>query len=105
MSRPHDDKVNAAAISTFLSKCPAWRLSEDGLAIERAYQFADFNAAWGFMSRTALAAERMDHHPDWRNVYHRVTVRLTTHDSGGLTARDLALAEIMEGFAATAAAR
>ena len=65
-------------------------------AIGRTYRFADFNGAFGFMTRVALLAERMDHHPEWRNVYNRVEVVLTTHDAGGLTRRDVALARFMD---------
>jgi 4a-hydroxytetrahydrobiopterin dehydratase len=70
----------------------AWTLEPGGLAITRRFVFADFNAAFGFMSQIALHAERHDHHPEWSNVYNRVDVRLTTHDAGGLTERDFALA-------------
>ncbi|MBM2575815.1 4a-hydroxytetrahydrobiopterin dehydratase [Jannaschia sp. Os4] len=73
--------------------------TREGDAIVRTFRFADFSGAWGFMSRAALAAERMDHHPDWRNVWNRVEVRLTTHDAGGLTEKDVALAEALNRLA------
>ena len=72
----------------------SWTQRDDGL--ERRFHFADFAEAWAFMSRVALLAERHDHHPDWRNMWNRVDIRLTTHDAnggrGGLTERDHALA-------------
>ncbi|MGB3555510.1 MAG: 4a-hydroxytetrahydrobiopterin dehydratase [Jannaschia sp.] len=68
-----------------------WTERDGGL--ERSFRFADFAEAWAFMSRVALLAERHDHHPNWSNVWNRVDIRLTTHDAGGLTDRDRALAE------------
>lgn len=76
-----------------LAELPDWTLREDGLAIERRFKFADFSAAFGFMARVALLAEQADHHPEWANVYNRVDITLTTHDAGGLSARDVALAK------------
>jgi 4a-hydroxytetrahydrobiopterin dehydratase len=73
-----------------------WTLRTDAKAIERTYKFPDFVRAFGFMSACALVAERMDHHPEWSNVYNRVAVTLTTHDTGGLSERDVALAEEMD---------
>lgn len=75
-----------------------WTLADDGKAIAKAFAFDDFSQAFAFMARAALAAEKHDHHPDWRNVYNRVEVTLTTHDAGGLTDRDFALARAMDGF-------
>ncbi|WP_420393790.1 4a-hydroxytetrahydrobiopterin dehydratase [Acuticoccus sp.] len=86
-----------------LAKLTGWTLVEDGRAIQRSLRFADFGAAFAFMTRVALAAERMDHHPDWSNVYNRVTIRLTTHDAGGLTDRDVALARSIDEAAEGAA--
>ena len=68
-------------------------------AISKKFVFADFNEAFGFMARVALAAEKLDHHPEWSNVYKTVEVTLSTHDAGGLTERDVALAEAMDRFA------
>ena len=76
-----------------------WRVLPDRDAIARNFQFADFVAAWRFMSAVALIAERMDHHPEWKNVYNRVEVVLTTHDAGGLTELDLTLAKAMDRLA------
>jgi 4a-hydroxytetrahydrobiopterin dehydratase len=72
---------------------PGWSMVEGRDAIRKSFKFADFNAAWGFMSRVALLAEKQDHHPEWENVYNRVVITLTTHDTGGLSDRDLKLAE------------
>ena len=65
-------------------------------AISKSYKFADFNAAFGFMTRVALKADRIDHHPEWFNVYSKVDVTLSTHDSGGVTDRDVELAKFMD---------
>ena len=71
--------------------------SRDGRdAIQKTFQFKDFNAAFGFMGRVAMKAEKMDHHPEWFNVYNRVEVTLATHDAGGLTAKDIKLAVFMD---------
>lgn len=82
-----------------LAELADWRLRDDGLAITRTFRFADFSAAFGFMTRVALLAEKADHHPEWCNVYNRLDVTLTTHDAGGLSARDVAMAKAMDGFA------
>ena len=68
-------------------------------AIARTFRFADFNAAFGFMTRVALWADKADHHPEWFNVYNRVEVVLTTHDAGGVTEKDVALAKFMDQIA------
>lgn len=78
---------------------PGWTLTEDGVAIERAYHFADFVQAIGFMAGVAPHCERANHHPEWQNTYRHVEVRLTTHEAGGLTDRDIALAKIMDQVA------
>ncbi|MEE4191579.1 MAG: 4a-hydroxytetrahydrobiopterin dehydratase [Halieaceae bacterium] len=79
------------ALAAGLEDLPEWR--REGGAIERSLQFDDFVAAFAFMSSVALLAERANHHPEWSNVYNRVHIRLTTHDAGGLTRRDLELAD------------
>ncbi len=76
---------------------PGWAMVEGRDAIARTFRFADFSAAWGFMSRVALLAEAQDHHPEWSNVYGRVEIVLTTHDAGGLSARDVRLARAIDG--------
>ncbi len=82
-----------------LDRVPQWQPVEGRDAITRNFRFADFNAAFGFMARVALVAEKMDHHPEWSNVYRTVTVTLSTHDAGGLTALDIALAEAIDRIA------
>ena len=77
-----------------------WTVEEGSSAISKSFRFKGFNAAFGFMTRCALAAEKMDHHPEWSNVYDKVDVRLTTHDAGGLTELDFKLAAKMNRFAA-----
>ena len=81
-----------------LAALPGWRLRDDGLAIERELKFADFNEAFGFMTRDALLADKHDHHPEWSNVYNRVAITLTTHDAGGLSARDVAMAKAIDAL-------
>lgn len=81
-----------------LQRLPAWRFEAE--AIEREYVFVDFVQAFGFMAQVALLAERLDHHPDWSNSHHRVRVRLSTHDLGGLSTLDIELACAMDGVAA-----
>lgn len=81
-----------------LAALPNWTLRADGLAMERAFRFADFSEAFAFMTRVALLAEQADHHPEWSNVYSRVHITLTTHDAGGLSARDVAMAKAIDGF-------
>ena len=77
-----------------------WQTVAERDAIARTFRFQDFNAAFGFMCRAALVAEKMDHHPEWSNVYNRVEVLLTTHDADGLTQRDIDLATAMDAIAA-----
>lgn len=76
-----------------LAELPDWRLRSDGMAIERSLKFGDFSEAFAFMTRVALLAEKADHHPEWSNVYNRVEITLTTHDAGGLSDRDVAMAK------------
>ncbi|HTM94689.1 MAG TPA: 4a-hydroxytetrahydrobiopterin dehydratase [Croceibacterium sp.] len=81
-----------------LSALPDWSLRADGLAIERKFKFADFNEAFRFMTRVALLADKQDHHPEWSNVYNRVEITLTTHDAGGLSLRDVAMAKAIDAL-------
>ncbi len=82
-----------------LAGIPQWREVENRDAVTREFTFADFNEAFGFMSRVALIAEKMDHHPEWFNVYKTVEVTLLTHDAGGLTPKDINLAKAMDRIA------
>ena len=83
-----------------LAGLPEWSLREDKLAIVRRFKFADFSQAFAFMTRVALIAEKHDHHPEWSNVYNRVAITLTTHDAGGLSARDPAMATAIDALLA-----
>lgn len=94
------DKLSKEALGKALEAASGWSLNEDGNAIERTFTFKDFSEAFGFMSRVALAAEKMDHHPEWSNVYKTVDIRLTTHDAGGLTELDFKLAAKIDRYAA-----
>ena len=85
------EKLSPAAIDVQLPDLHGWHLHNDKL--QRQFVFADFVEAYGFMSRVALLAEVMDHHPEWSNVYNRVEINLTTHDAGGISQRDFTLAE------------
>ena len=78
---------------------PGWSLVNGRDAIERSFRFRDFSEAWGFMNRVALLAEKHDHHPEWANVWNRVEIVLSTHDAGGLSARDVALARAIDALA------
>lgn len=79
-----------------LARLDGWRAVQGRDAIEKEFRFKDFNAAFGFMSRVALQAEKLDHHPEWSNVYNRVHIVLATHDSGGVTDKDVALAHFID---------
>ncbi len=88
-------------VAETLKSLPAWSAADgDRPALVRTLKFTDFNAAFGFMTRVALMADKMDHHPEWSNVYNRVEVLLTTHDADGVTDRDVALARFIDGAAA-----
>lgn len=80
---------------------PDWEMTPDRKALVRSFKFRDFVEAFGFMTRVAAEAEKQGHHPDWRNVYGRVDILLSTHDAGGLTARDVALAMAIDKTLAT----
>ena len=94
MSRPA--KIGAAAA---LAQLTGWSAADGRDAITKTYRFADFNAAFGWMTRVALAAEKLDHHPEWFNVYSRVEVLLATHDADGVTELDVTLAKTMDAAA------
>ena len=89
-------RLNDAERITALKQIPDWKLAEEGDAISRQFKFRNFNQAFGFMTQVALQAEKMNHHPEWFNVYSTVDVRLTTHDTGGLTDLDFKLAGFMD---------
>lgn len=95
-------RLNEADIAVALTALPGWSLREDGEAIHRAFTFADFSEAFAFMTRVALHAEKADHHPEWSNVWNRVAITLTTHDAGGLSARDVAMAKAIDAIAENA---
>jgi 4a-hydroxytetrahydrobiopterin dehydratase len=79
-----------------LAALPQWTLRADGLAISRSFKFADFSEAFAFMTRVALLAEKADHHPEWSNVWNRVEITLMTHDAGGLSTRDVKMAQAID---------
>ena len=92
-------KLTGAARTQALASLPKWQEVPDRDAIKRSLKFADFNEAWGFMGRVALAAEKADHHPEWSNVYSNVEIVLSTHDAGGLSDKDVALARFIDSLA------
>jgi len=94
------DKLTGEARKAALAKLEGWSEVEGRDAITRKFVFKNFNAAFGFMTRAALTAEKLDHHPEWFNVYKTVEVTLSTHDAGGVTELDIKLAEAMDRFAA-----
>lgn len=87
-----------------LGSLSAWRIDDDRRTLRRSVQFASFAEAFGFMAEVALVAERLDHHPDWRNVYNRVEIALSTHDADGLTTLDLQLAAVIDRAVASRSA-
>ena len=87
------------AVEAVLAQLTGWAAAPGREAIVKTFRFRDFNQAFGFMTRIALAAEKLDHHPEWSNVYNRVEVLLATHDADGLTELDLALAKLMDEIA------
>jgi len=93
-------KLSASDRAAMLNSLPGWEHENDHDAIRKEFVFGDFVEAFAFMTRVALVAERMDHHPEWSNVYNRVTILLTTHDAAGLSERDIALASRIEEMAA-----
>ena len=92
-------KLSGEARNRALTRLKGWSDVDGRDAIHKKFVFADFNQAFGFMARAALVAEKMDHHPEWSNVYKTVEVTLSTHDAGGLTELDVKLAEAMDKFA------
>jgi len=92
-------KLDDAARKGLPARLPGWQLANGRDAIQKTFKFKDFSEAFGFMSRAALVAEKLDHHPEWSNVWNRVDVTLSTHSAGGLTNLDLELAEAMDKIA------
>lgn len=97
------ERIEGAARSDALRELAGWRAVAGRDAISRSFVFADFSAAFAFMTRVALHAEKMDHHPEWFNVYNRVDIVLSTHDADGLSLRDIALARTIDAIAGDAA--
>ena len=93
-------KLTIDDLKQALKRLPDWTLAKDREAIQRSFQFVDFDAAFAFMTRAALLAAKMDHHPEWFNVYNKVDVTLVTHDANGVTQKDIDLATAMDGYAA-----
>jgi 4a-hydroxytetrahydrobiopterin dehydratase len=98
MSATSVPELTPEEAAALLAAHPEWELTREGKAIARTFRFGNFSEAWGFMSRVALLAEAQDHHPEWFNVYNRVEVTLTTHDAGGLSARDAKMAAAMDSI-------
>lgn len=94
------EKLDAASIAARLGELKDWTIARNGTAIEKHFVFRDFRQAFGFMTECALAAEKLDHHPEWFNVYKKVDVTLTTHSADGVTELDFKLAVLMELAAA-----
>ena len=95
------ERLDAEARAALLDELSGWEPLEGRDAIKKSFKFKNFNQAWGFMNRVALAAEKQDHHPEWFNVYNRVEITLTTHDCDGLSERDAKLARLIEKYAAS----
>ncbi|OKH87618.1 4a-hydroxytetrahydrobiopterin dehydratase [Thalassospira sp. TSL5-1] len=92
-------KLSPAEATIALNEVKGWSLAEDGLSIHKTFKFEDFNEAFGFMTRVALKADKMDHHPEWFNVYNKVEMTLTTHDVGGVSQKDIKLAAFADDAA------
>jgi 4a-hydroxytetrahydrobiopterin dehydratase len=92
-------KLTGKARSDALAALEGWTEVAGRDAMTKSFKFADFNQAWGFMTRVALAAEKADHHPEWFNVYNKVDITLSTHDAGGLSDKDVALAKVIDSVA------
>jgi 4a-hydroxytetrahydrobiopterin dehydratase len=99
MSTQRPQRLTETERTEALVRLAGWHLQKDRDAIARSFKFSDFNAAFGFMTRAALVAEQLNHHPEWSNVWNTVAVTLTTHDVGGLTALDIKLATAMNNIA------
>lgn len=92
-------KLEPRARAAALKSLKGWKETKNGGAIAKNFKFKDFNEAFGFMTRVALLADKMDHHPEWFNVYNKVEVTLSTHDAGGVTQNDIDMAKAMNAWA------
>ena len=92
-------KLAGNARTQALASIKGWKKVRGRDALQKSFKFADFNEAWGFMTRVAMAAEKADHHPEWSNVYNKVEIVLSTHDAGGLSEKDVALAKVIDSVA------
>ena len=90
------EKLSPSEREALPATLPAWKPTPGRDAISRSFSFRNFNEAWGFMTRVALLAEKADHHPEWHNVWNKVDITLSTHDAGGLSRRDIALAKAID---------
>jgi 4a-hydroxytetrahydrobiopterin dehydratase len=96
------EKLTTEALAGLLLELQGWQKNEDATAIHRSFKFTDFNEAFGFMTRVAIKAQEMDHHPEWSNVYSKVEITLTTHEAKGLTSRDATLARFIDSISKNA---
>ena len=93
-------KLDTKSRTTAVKKLKGWKEVKGGKAIAKSFKFENFNEAFGFMTRVALLADKMDHHPEWFNVYNKLDVTLSTHDAGGVTQNDIDMAKAMESYVA-----
>ena len=92
------EKLGPNEVKAALDSLDGWNLSSDGKSISKTFKFKNFSTAWAFMSIGALQAEKMDHHPEWTNVYNRVEITLSTHDADGITSLDIKMAEAFDKY-------
>lgn len=93
------EQLNKETLAQEIQDLRGWTLDAQNTSINKSFRFKDFNEAFAFMSRIALLAEKMDHHPEWSNVYNKVEIKLSTHDAGGITALDIKMAKKIETYA------
>jgi len=93
------EKLTSDELKALLAELPGWKTDASATSIHRSFEFADFNEAFGFMTRIAIKAQEMDHHPEWSNVYNKVEIMLSTHEAKGLTSRDATLARFIGSIA------
>ena len=93
-----DELLDETARAALAELLPEWNMLEGRDALRRKFRFPDFSAAWAFVSRVALLAEAQGHHPEWSNIHNRVVITLTTHDAGGVSARDVRMAQAIDAF-------